>query len=773
MNRKPLIILVTLAIVTVFLVPILAKENDSVFVNGTEWSQSAGIDSNFYGQEEDKRTVQISETPELDLVAKGYNFLAETEDLELYIKERYFNIAVYDKTSGYIWYSVYPEYLDLGYSGASRFFLESGIILEYYNLDNILIDDSKSYLSGQKYNVSIEYDYESVPNGVKAHVVFNDLAISFDVLVWIEADQLKLSIPYESIEEGDIEKDMLNLDGTISTKIISYRIKAIYLFPYFGSNNYEINGYSFIPDGSGALIRYGDDPKSTAYIKRLYGGDEGYRMTDTEDDSHLKEEFTASMPVFGVAHGYRQAAFLAHVKMGSTVTEIHSYPYGYNSYPLNTTFAKFIYRERYQITTSNNERDSFQLINEEPFPVDFAVDYHFLSGDEADYSGMAKCYREILGLEKTENASPKMTLSFIGLDYKKGLFGKNYVSMTDYTDVVDILETLGEKGITQCQVDYLGWSKGGYYDNTPVKPVVSGILGGKTDFKELVDYLDSLGIELYVRDNPILSFSGQLGNRVVKKITLMNFITDADSSRLIDQAYYRDPGSIADNILDNMDEYQELSIDSFSFAGVGQAVFSYRYKNENHTREAMMQLMIQELAQLEAYNLAMPKANSYIWPYLSLYQEIPIESNKYSYITDSVPFIQLVLSGSVAMSSPYVNFVSDYGIFALRLIEYNVMPAFLLTEEPTYKLRYTNFEYVYTSEFAIWEETIEAIYNKVYSALEQVNNREMTRHSYVFPGVAKIEYGDDVTLYVNYTANKVFVVGGVVEAMDYLVVNGS
>jgi len=111
-------------------------------------------DSNFFGQPENQTLVDLPEDYEGELLIKGFKFVTETDELELYVKESYFNIAVYDKASGYLWYSVNPNYLQYMLSGTSRFFVESGVIIEYYNLDNIAIEDTKSYLSGPKYNVS-------------------------------------------------------------------------------------------------------------------------------------------------------------------------------------------------------------------------------------------------------------------------------------------------------------------------------------------------------------------------------------------------------------------------------------------------------------------------------------------------------------------------------------------------------------------------------------------------------------------------------------------
>ena len=709
-------------------------------------------DSNFFGQPEDQTLVEIDLDYETTLLGKGFELASENEYLKLYVKERYFQIAVYEKTSGYVWYSTYPDYLQLGLSGTSRFFIESGVIIEYYNLDNILVEDSKSYVSGPKYNVEVDYDYETIDQGFKAHLNFTDQAIEFDVIVKIEEGRLIVRLPIDSLVEGDIEKTVLNLDGTTSIKTTSYRLKSVYLFPYFGSNNYEINGYSMIPDGSGGLIRYTNVRSSTAYTKRIYGTDEGLSAFKEESSTYyLQNELTASFPAYGVNHGYHQAAFLAVISEGDAFAEIHSYPYGYNSYMLNTTFFKFIVRERYTIQTSSNSSDSFQLINTDPYPTNYEVVYHLLSNEEASYSGMALKYRSVLDLDEETSLGSSMNLTILGQDYKGGLFGKDFVEMTSYQDVVEMVEELKIAGIETLEIIYTGWNKGGYYDNEEAKPVASANLGGKREFLAMMSYLEENNINIYFHSNPLISFQATLGSGVVKKITLSSFATTAVRSSLFAYTYYTSPSEIADKILKYDRLYDTLGIDSLVFSTVGSSLFSYRDDSQNHYRNESISIIKAEIEALSDYQLGLYQPNSYLWKAIDSYYQAPIESNKYAYITDSIPFIQMVLSGSTRLYSAYVNYVSDYQLFALRLIEYGMEPSFLITKESTHKFRYTNSQYVYTSEYALWKDIMISMGRSVNAVTDVVGGLGMVSHRYVLEGVAEIRYESGVTVYVNFT----------------------
>ncbi|MFA7075769.1 MAG: DUF5696 domain-containing protein [Candidatus Izemoplasmatales bacterium] len=757
MNKKILVILLVSLVVGIagYNLVVNAINMRSRDINYKESSYNISTDSNFFGEVENQALVDLPEDYEAELSLKGFKFVAETSDLELYVKENYFNLAIYDKASGYLWYSVNPNYLQYMLSGTSRFFVESGVIIEYYNMDNIAVEDNKSYVSGPKFNVSKTYEYND--SGLVAHIDFEDLGITFDVVVSIEEDRLRVSLPIETLVEEDVEKTMLNLDGTTSQKITQYRLKSVYLFPYFGSNNYEINGYSLVPDGSGALIRYNEEVSSTAYIKRIYGADEGVNRYREENATYyIREEMPASMPIFGVNHGYQQAAFLAVVSEGDGYSEIHSYPYGYNSYRFNTTFAKFIVRERLTVQTSSNSNDSFTMIGKDPYPSNFTVDYYFLNNEEASYSGMAKKYREILEIDNISNGY-KTNITLIGQDFKNGLFGKDYVEMTTYEDVMNIVKDLNETSNKSLELIYQAWNKGGLYGNTPFSPKISSNLGSSSDFEEMNQYLNDLGINIFYLNNPIISYTQGLGKKVISKPTLSVFATNEARTSLYRTTYYLSPDNVSDSILKYDDNYQKLGINALALQSVGDSLFTYRYSSKDYYRDQMISILQNELNELNSYNLALYQPNSYLWKYLDNYLNTPVESNKYAYVTDSIPFIQLVLVGSVNLSSNYINYVSDYDLLSQRLVEYGVNPAFLLTQESTHNLRFTNSEFVYTSEYSLWKDTILEVDEHVSEALSLVNGLKMINHRYVDNGVSETTYENGIIIYVNYNSEDIVV----------------
>ncbi|MDZ4197252.1 MAG: DUF5696 domain-containing protein, partial [Candidatus Izemoplasmatales bacterium] len=623
-----------------------------------------------------------------------------------------------------------------------------------------------------RYNVQMTFDYDTLENGFIVSIDFKDLAISFDVEVKIENKDLIVSIPQESLIEGQIEKPMLNIDGTTSIKVTKFRLKGVFVFPYFGSNNFEINGYSMIPDGSGALIRYTNNRSQTAYTKRIYGADEGMTPFRSESTTYyLRDELTSSAPVFGVNHGYNQAAFLAQMTKGDAYGEIHSYPYGYNAYTINTTFFKWIVRERYSIQTSSNTSDSFQLINTLPYTGDYEVKYHFLSGEDANYSGMANKYQELLLLNQSTKQGTSFQLALLGLDYKGGMFGKDFVKMTSYEDVIMMVQELKDLGLEGIDVLYQGFNQGGLYDNLKTISAAS-LLGGTKGFMEMKRYLDSIGSELSLQMDPMITYSATLGSKAIKKITFTPFQTKSVRTSLFAFTYYMSPSDIAAYVLKSSQSLAKLDSDSLYLSTVGKALFTFRQDGQNIDRTSTKDMIMNQLAMLSMYKLTLDQPNSYLWKFTSTYVQAPIESNKYAYVTDSIPFLSLVLNGSLRQYSPYYNYVSDYELFGLRLIEYGIDPSFFITKESTHKLRYTNSAYIYTSQYSLWKDVMisQGLYNQQVSSI--IGGRDMLSHSYISSGVAKIVYEGGYTVYVNYQATPFEVVPGVsIGAKSSLVVS--
>ena len=705
--------------------------------------------TNFFTQPNNKEQITYTDEREKVVNELGYKKIAETGNLILYRYDKTMSIALYDKQNQYMWYSTYKDMEQVGDGKDVRYFIDgtemadvsriqSGVSIQIFDGNGKSISEIDTSISSDK--AKCEVDYEKIDNGFKAHLNFTAYGISFDVLVTISENDLIVDVPYESIEEVTV--------GKLTPK--NYQLKAVSLFPYFGSNNYKINGYAFIPDGSGALVRYQDVKATSAYIKKVYGNDEGILPSKNETNHHIVSDSTISLPIYGINHGYNQAAFLCQITSGDGSAEIHSYPYYYQNTPLNTTFFKLGVRDEFMVTLSST---SMSLINEEPYPNNYSIKYSFLSDSKANYVGMAKEYADCLGLEQeVEEGDIPLHLNILGLDYKKGLFGKNYIEMTTYNDTKNILNELKQCNVAAIQASYIGWNKGGYFNNGAVNAKNAKTLGSKNELKELNDFADENNISIDYVINPLISNTYGYGNETIKRINLSAFDTKLESS-LEQEAYYIAPNVLSKTILKKASKYENLGIDGFNIDHLADS-FSYRYKTDIYYRTQMIEEIQKEVEKLYDYKISTSNPKAYLYRYLTNYYDAEYESSKFGYVTDSIPFISIMLSGKVNLFTSNINYVSDYNLFILRMVEYNLYPSFIITEEEAYDLRFTNFEYLNSTQYSLWKDLMVEVYKETNKVLKDVKGAEIINHYYLAEGVACVEYSNGKTIYVNYNATK-------------------
>lgn len=701
--------------------------------------------------EEDTRTVEQTIKVE-DLASLGFELITTSTDLRLYLNRSILNIAIYDERSEYIWFGYYPGYQNKSYTDTLKRWIESGVTVDYY--DATSLNEARMSLSNPDAGTTIDYDLEN--NGFLAKINMVKLGISFDLNVTLENDELNVNIPYASIVEVPYKTAAMRFPK-------EYKLQSIIVFPYLGSENHEINGYAMIPDGSGALIRYTDTPYNSAYVKRIYGRDYGIQ-SDVTTTYHLKDETTLSLPVYGINHGYKQQAFLAELTSGYGAAELHSYPYMYNAIDINTTFFMYKTRDRSLIRLSGGAISTIPLINKDPYPSDYGVKYSFLIGDDASYSGMARRYREHLGLEDLDDDRFDMHLEMVGIDKKPSLFGETQVKLTTYQEAKDIILDLHET-VNDFTITYRSYNKGGTYGNAPYAFNLVSALGGRRNFKKLVDAVHDLeGVTLSLESSPLIVADTKVFDSQLRKTTLDLFTVAIDSSRE-NQGSMLSLLGLSERIIKDDRMYERYQLHDLSLKAIGDFSFSYQRSQKTIYREQMIEEMKKEMEELENFNLGLYEPANYFYPYLERYYETPYQSNSYAYLSESIPFISLVLSGYVKTYSPLLNYVNQLDVMTLKMIEYNLRPSFIVTSSPGYLLRYTHVEYLYTTEYDVWKDVIKDTYQDVSSILSDVSGEKMLSHRYIASGVAEITYESHV-IYVNYTETPYTVGSNVIAPMS-------
>lgn len=682
-------------------------------------------------------------TPE-ELEALNYQKYGENENLILYFEPKSFSVLLQNKKTGYFW-SSNAEFLD---EGERKTDYRTGLWVSYVISTNISRNYQTKNLLGEKAVVK----HSSLPgnNGVKASINFANLGFVFEINLYLEGTDFVVEVPSAKIEENNPR----------------YRLVLIHLFPYFGSTRQDkYPGYMFIPDGSGALVRFKKEVPTDYYFAKYYGADYGYV------DSPANRDLT--LPVFGMIHDVGENGFLGIIESGDTIADLSANFWGYRNSNYFWITPVYNYREFYTNVIDRSESGA-PTVSEHPNAVDVKVRYRILSKAQADYVGMARAYQEFLKdqgqltQQETKEAIP-LALDLLMAELEPALLGKRTVKMTTPEQALKIYRDLKTAGIANQRLNLLGWSRSGYMDTSPYKVKLNA---SKKAYRSLLEEAKTDGAKVYFHVDYLMTSSGSsrpqntdLARRMSKtkmelkiyrslnEIAHINFLFPEESLEFASRDY---------------DDFQALGIDHLAFSSLGNTLFSYYQSGKRYNRSDSL-AYYQEIPKIYGKS-AFYKPNAYMFQAASEYYQLPLYNSQHHYFTDLVPFLPIVLKGYLDYYSPYLNFNALGKEQILNLIDFGVNPSYILTYEPTTKLLYTKANNYYSTEFRNFREQIIDNYHYINAALSKVYGASILAREVLADGIVKVSYENGRTIYINYRSSDYENNGIYLKAKDYLVV---
>ena len=662
----------------------------------------------------------------------------------------------------------YADDLNSTYVGIAN----SLITVEYYDSDKI------KYISSAS-----EEDVTSALSRVEdgkycLEVRFKKPDVSMNVYITLGEDSIDYFIPSEEMTGSGINK-----------------LAAVEITPFLGAcggrmnvmnpdtlewetvDNYRVPGYVLVPDGSGSLIRFVHNTSVfNAYEGDVYGKD---YATETNysfayyDDVPVKDPV---MPVFGIAHGNGQMAFAAWANEGAEYMDIIVNPDGTRSTTYTWAYPRFELNVNY-FQLYDEQGSGFFTQMDEIFHYDIDMTYAFLFGDgsdgtpSADYVGMARVYRDYLidkgelTLMEAPQGDIPIRLDFIMGDAKSGIVGNTQVVTTRTEDVEDILEQVMARGITNINSGLIGWQKNGESLSKPYKLNFTGAIGSKKDFKDLIGDFAERGVDISLSRDTVTVNKKMLtyNNTAVKCIS--NWYLSIDKAVIL-----------PDNVPTSLFSYgtpekvaswtKQLADKTGAFSNSITLTEMPHVLTSNWNRDGVVTSLtesvelyrniLEEIGQERKLNLESP--NMYLWKYTDRYLQAPVGNSQFIFETDTVPFLEMVLHGTMEVYAPYANFSFYTQDCILRMIDYNLSPSFILSREPSYKLGDTFLANYYSTEYTLYENMIEDIYGQINSVLSQVQGFEWTARYVPENGVVINSYqkdGESRHIIINYTEHEV------------------
>lgn len=743
-------IIVILIIVVVIAVAVMASKSggrDSLDVSGLQQTVSAPAAALSDGA--------VDTSKQLD----GHHLVAANDSYELYLYEPALSIIVKNTKTGAVMESTVRNEERLGNVNETwKGFLQSGIVVELQEETNTM--QRKLGIEGSGAQVSVEL----IPGGFRAKLDYPSQELGFETEVKLYDDgSITACIPEDSIYENADNK----------------KIGNIYLFPLLGSSRLgEKEGYMFVPDGNGALI-YLDDKEGrfdSGYVQKVYGSDigvgESYVLSLLWDryETHNDAEMILA-PVYGMVHTDDGMGYLAVIESGDEEASIYATPNGaYSDY--NWITAAFRKCTTYIQPTSNSGGSVTKVTDR--IQYDINVRYMFVDGEDANYTGLAKRYRDYL-LEKDElvkvEDSFKVRLDFLGMDVENWMLWKKDVPVTTVDNIREIYNDLEGEGVSDILSLYKGWQDGGIYDLPVTSYDVDSSIGGAGDLSDLMDECKERNIDFYLFTDGVRA-NTETGNTTFDTVKKMDkrLYTQNTYQNVYREFVYWTPQKALENLNILQKNLTQKGVGKIALSEIGNTMFTYTMGDTMQTRLVSKHLYEEALKKTsENMDLLLEAPVQCYWQYTKAIVDMPISDSDYIYTDQSVPFLSIALKGILPMYGDYVNFEANEREYFLKLVETGIYPSFYLTYENPSELIYTNSSHVYTSQYSVYRGQILSYYDELKQISERTKNSMIVNHEITDTGVVIVTYDNGVKLYINYSETELKADNVAVPALSYVI----
>ncbi|KIL52903.1 DUF5696 domain-containing protein [Jeotgalibacillus campisalis] len=700
--------------------------------------QSIFYQSNQFTQASPEQTDQ----PSQEEVSEPYELMAENERLALYVEPATLAIKAVNKETGYVWSSGLDHPDDYRLNNTWQQFVQSAITIDYIDQRGNSKTESIQTNSSQTMITQTE-------NGFSAFILFLGANVEMKLEVDLTEEGLSIRVPSDQIDEGKRN-----------------RLTSMEIYPFLGSSfDDDREGYMMIPDGSGALIRYGDNSQfaTAPFTASIYGND----MSTSRRIGNV-----LTLPLYGIVHGTNQNGLLNVIESGEHYAELSAYTPGISTdfYWISPTFH---YRYTYFQPTSR-DMSGTNVYQQDRNDFDIEMNIHVLENEKADYAGMAKTYQEKMlaaGDLVDREDEYSMRLEYLGAESKPGLIWDSIVPMTTADQVRSHVDQLKANGLEDLLLVYQGWTNGGRTNTLPATFPVEKEIGGEDALVQLHDELADEDIPLYLYNEFSSAYKGASGfdgsNDVARQANSQ--LLSWNATKYFNEMYFMKSSVSEDLAEESALEFNERGLNHMAVDTTGYMLYSDYEEGKEKTREdaeATYKSLFESLAD-KTIEPAVYKPNPYVWSGTHHYLNMPMYSSNYMMATDTIPFLQMVLKGFIPYYSNYVNFQVNEQQDLLRMAEYGMYPSYFVTGESSSKLANTASSDVFTSQFSIWKEDILQKNERLATVLKEVENETIDQHEVIEPGVVAVTYSNGKTIVVNYTMERFEQGNAQVEPADF------
>ena len=667
-------------------------------------------------------------------------------------------------STGKIWSNIpYDYYMQGGVSNSLNSPINISVINDQY-IQTSINGYNGVVTSGRVFS-------EKIKNGIRVTYCF---------------DACQISIPVEYVLRSRSDSLMVTIDTPAIVEGSENMLMSISLAPFLCSTSNDAeDAYLFVPSGTGTVMYAAE--KNSIGVRRwsgeMYGTDASRHITTAQ----LNEE-AIRLPVFGAKSG--EEALFGIIEEGAESVGLNAET-GNSNTGYSNIYPEIWFRG-YDVYPSNSEAFRYQDINL-PSSVTLkkavTVGYYPLFGNDADYNGMAKRYRQYLkdfGLVTNTqiDQSPYSVTLLGGIMTTTSLFGiprKTLNSMTTFAQAKDIINELEELTGTTPSVRLEGFGNCGI---SPGKPAggfgFSSVYGNKKQRLALEEYCANKKIPLFTDFDLVRcsssgggfssltdmaeSASGGAVSLAPLKTPLLN-----QNTKMEYQLLKRENISKAVDKLIKMAKKSKITgislstLTDIAYSDYSTSDYAVKSNMDRDVRESIEKL------HEAGHTVSVSGANMYAAVTADVLFDVPVDNGSLDVFDVQIPFYQMVFKGLKPMYCSSVNLASDSKKLIMQAATGGVGIGFTLIHDFDVSYMETGSEKLYGAKFENNRQLIQESVNDYINFMNMVSKSGIERYEVLPNGVSKTVFDNNVVLYANHTSVAVESPVGVLEGYEYKV----
>ena len=701
--------------------------------------------------------------------------VAENDRLTLSYDPEVSQIMVEDRATGAFWRST-PEDIseDTIASGMNKINRQSDLIVMYHN-PTYVTNQVNSFTGSIKNG---DFAWKQIENGVEIRYYFPKQGFEIPVRYTLEKDGLKASVLSEQIREDiwTLSEEPEEIEKAASGKE-KQSVMNVALLPFMGAAGSADEGYLIVPDGSGALIHFNNGRANAAvYQQDVFGRDSTLSVKKA-----ATKTYQVNMPLFGMVKN--GLGMMAVVEQGEYQAQLNAAAAGQVTGYSNAYFTvSYINMESNTLMAGSSNSKSVTLATNTFRDMgDFTVRYFLLEKENATYSDIAALYREQLGLENMKEVFPATQLKMVAsIPSTKTFIGIPYSSVTVLTSYEDAAEALADfhaAGLGSLSLQYTGWSNQSVKGKMVTGLSLDGRLGGNGGFRKLTEAAEKNGdrisltvdlLNLYKNGNGYWSLFSATDNvnstaRVMHEYLMSTGARDPSGKTW----YLLSPDKVAE-AAGKLASGLASEKTGVTLSALGNMVYSSLGKNGiSRTKAgAYWQQALENLSSLPYLTAENP--SSYAFKYLRQLDGAPMASSRFDVTDTDIPFLQLVVHGSMVLYSEPVNELGNPEDAVLRMAEYGLCPSWRLISRDPALLSGTDGADWYAMSIGEWKDDVLRVARDM-ERLEPYAGMRMIGHERLENNLSVTLYENGDQVFVNYGSEDAQVGDVTVPARGYTV----